>query len=114
MKVDHLMVAASDLDWAVATVAEATGVTAAMGGAHPGQGSHNALASFGDGTYLELIAPDPGQDSGPLKERFSDLDGLHVATWVARSDGAESAVEAMSSNGLEGRIHSLVAHHAGR
>lgn len=100
---DHIMVAHSDLDTAIALVEEATGIRAAPGGKHPGQGTHNALASFGDGTYLELIAPDPDGE-GLLGEQFSMLDELTIASWIARSDAAEEVVERAESSGLAATI----------
>jgi Glyoxalase-like domain len=103
---DHIMVAHADLDTAIALVEEATGVRAAPGGRHPGQGTHNALASFGDGTYLELIAPDPGGE-GPLGQQFAALDDLTVATWIARADTAEEVAARARSAGWEARIMAL-------
>jgi len=100
---DHIMVAHNDLDTAIALVEEATGIRAAPGGKHPGQGTHNALASFGDGTYLELIAPDPDGE-GPLGEQFSTLDELTIASWIARSDTAEEVVRQAESSGLAATV----------
>ena len=44
-----------------------------MGGSHPGLGTHNALLSLGDESYLEIIAPDPTQPK-PDHPRIFGLD----------------------------------------
>jgi catechol 2,3-dioxygenase-like lactoylglutathione lyase family enzyme len=52
--IDHLVIVVSDLDRAAADYRE-LGFTVIPGGQHP-VGSHNALLSFSDGSYLEIIA----------------------------------------------------------
>jgi catechol 2,3-dioxygenase-like lactoylglutathione lyase family enzyme len=52
--VDHLVVVVNDLDQATRDY-EQLGFTVVPGGQHP-VGSHNALISFADGSYLEIIA----------------------------------------------------------
>jgi hypothetical protein len=52
--IDHLVVVAKDLDQA-ANDYEKLGFTVVPGGKHP-VGSHNALISFADGSYIEIIA----------------------------------------------------------
>jgi catechol 2,3-dioxygenase-like lactoylglutathione lyase family enzyme len=52
--IDHLVVVVKDLDQ-TATHYRELGFTVIPGGQHP-VGSHNALISFADGSYLELIA----------------------------------------------------------
>jgi catechol 2,3-dioxygenase-like lactoylglutathione lyase family enzyme len=51
---DHLVVAVKDLTAAVRSYTE-LGFTVVTGGRHP-EGSHNALVTFADGAYLELLA----------------------------------------------------------
>lgn len=53
--IDHLVVATPDLDGAVRLLRERLGIDAGGGGIHPGAGTANRLAWFGD-AFLELIA----------------------------------------------------------
>jgi catechol 2,3-dioxygenase-like lactoylglutathione lyase family enzyme len=62
--IDHIVIAVRDLAEASADYARA-GFTVTPGGEHTGGATHNALVSFGDGAYFELIAfrePDREQD----------------------------------------------------
>lgn len=53
-QLDHVVVLVPELDEAVEAYRQA-GFTVVRGGVHPG-GTHNALISFADGSYLELLA----------------------------------------------------------
>lgn len=91
------MYAVPDLDRAIDGFAAATGVEPALGGAHPGMGTHNALVSFGD-SYLELIAPDPRQPD-PDRPRPFGIDDL-----AGRSRLVTFAVHPVAGESLEGMI----------
>lgn len=55
LALDHIVIAVNDLDTAI-TDYRALGFQVLVGGQHPGRTSHNALAVFADGSYLEIIA----------------------------------------------------------
>jgi hypothetical protein len=59
---DHVMLAAPDLEAASSDFERRTGVRPSEGGRHPGQGSRNVLAGLGGHSYLEIIGPDLSQD----------------------------------------------------
>lgn len=68
--VDHLVLGVSDLQKGIEWLEKKTGVRPVFGGKHPNRGTQNALISFGNRQYLELLAPDP-QQAG--HERAADL-----------------------------------------
>lgn len=57
---DHIMLGVPNLDEGIASFTAATGVVPMRGGKHPGRGTENALVSLGNGSYLEIIAPQQG------------------------------------------------------
>ena len=65
MKLDHLVLAISDLDDGIAQLKKLTGVEAIKGGRHPDLGTQNAIAALGDHSYIELLAPDAVSGARP-------------------------------------------------
>lgn len=102
-RLDHLVVAATDLASGAAWLEARLGVALAPGGAHPRMGTHNRVLRLGDGVYLELIAVDPAAPP-PGRPRWFGLDGTELAArlaerprlvaWVAATDGVEAAAAA--------------------
>jgi hypothetical protein len=101
--IDHLVYACPDLDAAVAEIARLTGVRPQQGGQHPGLGTHNALLSLGDRTYLEIIAPDPAQP-GSGRQRPFGLDSLAapaLRAWAAAPRDIDAAVRRARTEGFD-------------
>lgn len=73
IRLDHLVLAADSLDEGARWLEARLGVAPMAGGQHLGWGTHNRLMQLGGQTYLELIAPDPGQPA-PSGPRPFDMD----------------------------------------
>lgn len=102
-RLDHLVVAATDLASGTAWLETRLGVAVSPGGAHPRMGTHNRVLRLGDGVYLEVIAIDPdaappgrprwfGLDEPALAARLAERPRL--VAWVAATDDLEAAAAA--------------------
>jgi hypothetical protein len=99
--IDHLVYACPDLDAAVAEITRVTGVRPQPGGQHPGLGTHNALLSLGDRTYLEIIAPDPANPgTGQPPFGLDQLTAPALRAWAAAPQDLDAAVERARTEGL--------------
>src|SRR5215472_4194 len=110
MLIDHLIYGAPDLACAVADLEERLGVRAQAGGQHIGLGTHNALLALGPQTYLEIIAPDPGQPEPSVPRPF-DLDGVSrggLVGWAIACRDINAAVAKARSRGYDpGEVASM-------
>jgi len=97
--VDHFVLAAPDLDRACAQFETATGIRPAFGGAHPGRGTHNALVSFDDSSYLEIIAPDPAQPATGMSAPMARLSQPTLMHWAVRCSGLAAVVSRLQELG---------------
>jgi hypothetical protein len=99
--IDHIVLAALTLDEGNRRVAELTGVTPVFGGVHTGNGTHNALASLGAPSYLEVIAPDPDQPGVTSALVPEGLDaGPRLVAFAVGCDDLDAAVTALRHAGV--------------
>jgi hypothetical protein len=112
--IDHLVLGSTTLQAGLEYVEGRFGVAAQLGGKHARMGTHNALLTLGERTYLEILAIDP--DGGaPFQARWFGLDdgrtrarlarGPALLGWVARSDDIEQA--ALASRVPVTTIHAM-------
>ncbi len=89
--VDHVILGVGRLDVGMKDFEQLTGVRPVYGGKHP-TGTENALVSLGDGTYLEIIAPQAGvaADAGT---DFADLLALKSLTPVGWAVSSQNLVD---------------------
>jgi len=101
--IDHLAIAVPDLDVAVKALRDAVGIEAGGGGVHPGAGTANRLAWFGD-TYLELITVVDREVAaatflGGPTIRVLDEEGAGFVTFVLASDDLDAGVGRLRAAG---------------
>ena len=82
---DHIILGINDLDRGVAWVEQRTGVRAILGGVHPGRGTRNALVALGPSSYLEIIAPDPGQISPTWFTQVLNMPEPRLIAWAVHT-----------------------------
>ncbi len=102
LAVDHLIVAAPDLDSGSQWVADILGVMPLTGGQHPHWGTHNALLGLGEHTYLEVLAPDP---TLPIPARGRWLHdfcqrGPGLATWAIHTTDIDTDAQQVLDLGI--------------
>jgi len=68
--IDHVTVAGRDVKAMTQALRKAAGITAEYGGPHSNHATEMALASFPDGSYLELIAIQPKPDPAALQAHY--------------------------------------------
>src|SRR3954451_11911410 len=103
MRFDHLVIAVRDLD-AASERFRALGFEVRPGGAHPGQGTHNAIIRFGL-DYIELLAiRDEGEAraaglSGPALVEYLREPEWGMAAYALAPDDIEVAAARIRAGG---------------
>ncbi len=101
-QLDHVIIAAPDLEVAKRRFQERTGIAPVDGGKHVGRGTRNALVSFGSGRYLEIIAPDPEQDlSSGFGAALAELEDESLLHWAVRVIGLQSVADHATNTGFD-------------
>ncbi len=97
---DHVIVAVSDLDSAVADYQGLLGLKMSWRGSHPGGGTANALFRL-DNTYVELLAPQsPGPDA-ELLQFWLDVRGEGPLGFAFGADDLAAVHDELAKRGLE-------------
>jgi len=91
-EIDHLVYASPDVDAGVRYIQELTGAEAVVGGSHVGRGTQNALLTFDERTYFEIIGVDPNQPapSAPRGFRLDSLVEPGLVAFAVHPTGAET------------------------
>ena len=94
--IDHIVLAAPDLDEAMGEFEKKTGLAATIAGTIKGLGIKCARISFTDSSYLEIIAPDP-KGPGPIGELIKskgikELTPFHFAIRTRRAEALKDEV----------------------
>src|SRR5215813_8650716 len=102
-RIDHVMICVSDLQQGIDTYRR-LGFNITLGGVHPGDGTHNAIA-FHDEDYLELLSVRDrdeylaGHPGGGLLEFLARGGGLRYI--AVQSDDLEADVAQMRQHGVD-------------
>lgn len=97
---DHILLGIDDLDRGIAFAEERTGVRAAFGGVHPGRGTRNALLKLGTRRYLEIIAPDPKQNSLAAYPQLRKMREPRLLTWAVHTDDIAAVAKKVAATGV--------------
>src|SRR5580693_5475809 len=102
-RIDHVTVAGKDLK-AMQKALDAVGVESEYGGPHSNHATEMALASFPDGSYLELIAIQPKADPAALAahewQKFMEADAGPCA-WALRPSDFEAEVARLRVSNIQ-------------
>lgn len=80
---DHLVIAAESLQAGIDHIQDLLQVPLEKGGQHQKMGTHNALLSLGNSSYLEVIAIDPSLPA-PQRNRWFGLDQSEIRKQITR------------------------------
>jgi len=102
--IDHVTVAGRNVEAMIKALGSVAGITAQYGGPHSNQATEMALASFPDGSYLELIGIQPKADPAALEahywHKFLESDGGPCA-WAIRPADFAAEVDRLRVSKVE-------------
>jgi hypothetical protein len=98
---DHIILGCRDLDEGVAYMEKLSGYRAAFGGSHPGRGTRNALLKISQSAYLELLAPDPEQNSLQWHKEIAELSEPMLVGWAMKAAKLDDMAATFRNRGIE-------------
>ncbi len=101
LQIDHLVIEVADLNVGVREFEELTGIRPMYGGEHPNLGTHNALISLGDRTYLEILAPRPGANVAVSAQFLAELPRLTPVWWGVSTNNITETADRLVTAGYE-------------
>jgi Glyoxalase-like domain len=102
-RLDHLVYATPNVEETVENLFQSLGVRAVVGGQHVGWGTHNCLASLGDGVYLEIVGPDPRQPEPDHPRPFliDHITSPRLVTWAVSVPDMAAALARSKAAGYD-------------
>ncbi|HEV2121455.1 MAG TPA: VOC family protein [Chloroflexota bacterium] len=97
---DHIVIAVNDLEQTIADYTSA-GFTVTPGGEHKHGISHNALVTFQDGSYFELIAFRNGGEGHGTHWPITLQKGEGIVDYALRTSDLEQEVRHLRASGLD-------------
>jgi glyoxalase-like protein len=99
--IDHVILGINHLDRGIREFESLTSVTPKRGGEHPGRGTQNALVTFGNGRYLEILAPASSQTPATARESALGHEHLTLVGWALHTSAIDLTVEQVRRAGFE-------------
>ena len=110
LSIDHIVIAATNLEQGARFIREQLGVDIPFGGVHETMGTHNLLMQLGDSVFLEVIAINP-DGAAPGQPRWYGLDDPYVRAaiadepalvgWVANTNSIDTVLAAAVKGGMD-------------
>jgi hypothetical protein len=109
-ELDHIILGCSDLDAAAQQFEELTGVKPVMVVSLKGVGIQSARIAFEDCSFLEIVGPDPKQNSMPMSQALSELEpGKLIPLHYAVRDSEVQETKPWKEAGLDADRVTMVA-----
>lgn len=102
MRIDHLVWYTADLAAGRRRFAAEMDSEPLYGGAHPGEGTANAVLSLGPATYLEILGRDVHQGSQGLDPEVAALKGHGLYHWAVGGVDIEAVARRATAAGFAG------------
>ena len=101
-QVDHLVYAVHDMEHALNDFERRLGVRATPGGQHPGRCTCNSLLALGPMSYLEIVAPDPGQPKPRAARwfRVDDIQSPRLVAWAVKGVSLSTLIANAAHHGV--------------